>query len=55
MNQDLDLDLATGLTADDRRRAALVVCDYAGDAQEAREMLDALGLLDDLREQRLAS
>lgn len=52
---DVSLDLATGLTAEDRRRAALVACDYAQDAEEARELLAALGLLDDLREERLAS
>jgi hypothetical protein len=48
-------DPATGLTADDLRRAALTVCRYAEDADEARRLLDALGLLDALTEQgRLA-
>ncbi len=48
---DLDLipDPGTGLTPADRRRAALTVCSYAADTDEAREMLDALGLLDELR------
>ena len=55
----LDLDLVpdpgTGLTPTDLRRAALAACHYADDAAEARELLDALGLLDELRGlQRLA-
>ena len=49
-------DPATGLTRTDLRRAALSVCSYATDAAEAPELLEALGLLDDLRhEQSLAS
>ena len=49
-------DPATGLTRTDLHRAALSVCSYAADATEARELLDALGLLDDLRDaQSLAS
>lgn len=52
--QDLDrtaslvADPATGLTPTDLRRAALAVCDYATDAEDARELLAALGLLDEL-------
>jgi hypothetical protein len=52
---DLTLDPATGLTREDLRRAALTVCSYATDTDDARLLLDALGLLDDLREQPLAS
>ena len=55
MAHDTDLDLATGLTADDLRRAALTVCAYATDTDDARRLLDALGLTDDLRQERLAS
>ena len=43
-------DPATGLTPADLRRAAPSVCSYAGDAAEARELLEALGLLDALQE-----
>ena len=52
--QDFDLDAslvadpATGLTPADRRHAALAVCGYSTDAADARELLDALGLLDEL-------
>ena len=52
--QDLDrttsliADPATGLTPADLRRAALAVCGYATDAGDARELLTALGLLDEL-------
>ncbi len=52
--QDLDLttslvaDPATGLTPADLRRAALAVCGYAIDAEDARELLTALGLIDEL-------
>ena len=60
--QDLDrstalvADPATGLTPTDLRRAALSVCSYSTDAEDARELLEALGLLDDLRgQQSLAS
>lgn len=49
-------DPSTGLTRDDLRRAALSVCSYAADADEARDLLESLGLLQDLRDaQRLAS
>ncbi len=54
--QDLDLsssliaDPATGLTPVDLRRAALSVCSYALDTEDARELLAALGLLDELRD-----
>ena len=48
-------DPATGLSAEDLRRAALTVCAYATDAEEARSLLEALGLLDGLRETSLAS
>jgi len=52
--QELDLtsslvaDPATGLTPADLRRAALAVCGYATDTTDARELLTALGLLDEL-------
>ena len=52
--QDLDrtaslvVDPATGLTPADLRHAALAVCGYATDAEDARELLTALGLLDEL-------
>ena len=55
--QDLDrstalvADPATGLTPTDLRRAALSVCAYATDAEDAAGLLDALGLLDDQRGQ----
>ena len=55
MAHDNDLDLATGLTTDDLRRAALTVCSYATDTDDARTLLEALGLVDDLRSERLAS
>ena len=42
-------DPATGMTRADLRRAALTVCSYAQDPDEARDLLDALGLLDDLK------
>ena len=48
-------DLATGLTRDDLRRAALTVCGYATDAADARDLLEALGLAQDLRQDALAS
>jgi hypothetical protein len=49
-------DPTTGLSADDVRRAALAVASYAADAAEARDLLDALGLLEALRgEHSLAS
>jgi len=36
----------TPISPTDRRRAALAVCHRATTAEEARELLDALGLLD---------
>ena len=48
-------DPATGLTPGDLRRAALTVCRYAVDAEEARTLLAALGLLDVLQDEALAS
>jgi hypothetical protein len=36
----------TPMSPEDRRRAALAVCDRADSATEAHELLDALGLLD---------
>ncbi len=49
------MDLATGLTRDDLRRAALTVCGYATDVEDARMLLEALGLEQDLRQEALAS
>ena len=49
------MDLATGLTKDDLRRAALTVCGYATDPADARDLLEALGLVDELRQDALAS
>lgn len=43
----LDDSPLTPVSADRRRRAALVVCGRAGDHDSARLLLDALGLLDD--------
>jgi len=54
-NDASDMDPATGLTRDDLRRAALTVCAYATDADDARALLEALGLVDDLRPGALAS
>ena len=48
-------DPATGLTREDLRAAALTVCGYATDVDDARVLLEALGLLDDLRPDALAS
>lgn len=50
-----DFEAATGLTPDDVRRAALTVCGYATDAGDARELLEALGLVEELRSESLAS
>jgi hypothetical protein len=36
----------TPISPTDRRRAAIAVCERAATADEARELLDALGLLD---------
>ncbi len=43
-------DPATGLTREDLRRAALTVCSYATDVDDARTLLEALGLDQDLRQ-----
>ena len=48
-------DLATGLSPNDLRRAALTVCGYATDVEDARYLLEALGLAEDLRQVALAS
>lgn len=48
-------DLTSAMSADELRQAALTVCAYATDAAEARDLLEALGLLDVLRETSLAS
>lgn len=53
-DETLTLDPATGMTRAELRRAALTVCGYATDAQDARELLDALGLTEELQPQRLA-
>jgi hypothetical protein len=45
-------DPATGLTGQDRRRAAVVACGYVETVEEAREVLEALGLLEDLQTAR---
>lgn len=49
------LDPATGLSRQDLRAAALTACGYAVDAADARELLEALGLIEDLRQDALAS
>jgi hypothetical protein len=49
------LDPATGLSPADLRRAALTVCGYATDTDDARDLLEALGLVEDLRSAALAS
>jgi hypothetical protein len=54
-NQDDTFDPATGLTREDLRNAALTVCSYATDADDARYLLEALGLVEDLRSDALAS
>jgi hypothetical protein len=48
-------DPATGLSPADLRRAALTVCGYATDTDDARELLESLGLVEDLRSAALAS
>ena len=50
-----EIDLATGLTRSDLRNAALTVCRYATDVEDARYLLEALGLVEDLRAESLAS
>ena len=49
------LDPATGMSHNDLRRAALTVCSYATDTDDARELLEALGLVEDLRAGAIAS
>lgn len=49
-DQDDVLDLSTGLSRNDLRRAALTVCGYATDVEDARYLLEALGLAEDLRQ-----
>ena len=48
-------DLATGLSRNNLRRAALTVCGHATDIEDARSLLEALGLVEDLRQESLAS
>ena len=48
-------DPASGLTRADLRAAALTVCGYAEDADDARLLLEALGLVEDLRQDAIAS
>ena len=55
MTENDALDPATGLSRDDLRRAALTVCSYATDVEDARALLEALGLAEDLRGEALAS
>jgi hypothetical protein len=44
----------TPVPEQDRRRAALAICDRASSVEEARELLAALGLLDDKAVRRAA-
>lgn len=46
---------SNGLTRTDLRRAALSACSYATDVDDARVLLEALGLVEDLRADALAS
>lgn len=55
MVDDDTLDPATGMSLNDLRRAALTVCAYATDSDDARELLEALGLFEELRAGALAS
>jgi hypothetical protein len=48
-------DAATGLSQNNLRAAALTVCAYSTDVDDARELLEALGLVEDLRAGALAS
>ncbi len=50
----LDVGQVHQLSDEELRRAALTVCGRANDVDEARDLLDALGLLDDLRSRRAA-
>jgi hypothetical protein len=45
----------TPVPEQDRRRAALAVCDRSSSVEEARELLEALGLLDDTALRRTAA
>jgi hypothetical protein len=44
----------TPIPEQDRRRAALAICDRASSVEEARELLEALGLLEDTAIRRAA-
>lgn len=57
MSDDADdtLDLSTGLSRNDLRRAALVVCGYSTDVDDARSLLESLGLEQSLREESVSS
>jgi hypothetical protein len=44
----------TPIPEQDRRRAALAICDRSSSVEEARELLEALGLLDDKALRRAA-
>lgn len=48
-------DPATGLTPADLRRAAVTVCSHASGVDDARELLESLGLLEDLRSHAVAN
>lgn len=54
-DQNDTFDPATGLTSADLRAAAVTVCSYATDTDDARYLLEALGLSETLRAQALAS
>jgi hypothetical protein len=45
----------TPVPEQDRRRAALAICDRASSVDEARELLEALGLLEDKALRRAAA
>lgn len=57
MSEDADdtLDLSTGLSRNDLRRAALVVCGYSTDVDDARSLLEALGLEQSLRDEAVSN
>lgn len=48
MNPDLDRVLLQDTTPEQRHRARLAVVDHATDTDDARRLLDMLGLLEDL-------
>jgi hypothetical protein len=48
-------DPTAGLSRGDLRAAALTVCGYATDTEDARSLLEALGLVEGLRQESLAS